>query len=329
MRALVTGGNGFLGRHIVARCLQRGWQVRTLHRSPAEDLAAHGVEVIRGDCAERAPVLRATSDCDLVFHVAAKAGVWGPWSEYHRANVLATEQVLAGCRTNAVPRLIHTSTPSVTFAGRDQDGVDESTPLAEQFLCAYPATKAIAEKAVLAANGPGLATVALRPHLIWGTGDPHLLPRLCHRHRLGRVRIIGSGEQLVDSTVVDNAADAHLQAADHLQNHTSPPAGRAYFISNGQPLPIRTLLNDLVAAHAGLPPIERHIGARTAYAAGATLEAIYRLVGKRAEPPMTRFVARQLATAHWFRLDAARRDFGYSPAVSIEEGLERLCAEKG
>lgn len=326
MRALVTGGGGFLGGAIVRLLRGRGDGVRSFARGDYPALAAAGVEVVRGDLADLEAVTRAVAGCEVVFHVAAKAGVWGGLEEYRRANVIGTQNVLAACRHCRVPRLVFTSTPSVTFAGADQEGVDESAPYAESYLAHYPRTKAEAERLVLAANAPELATVALRPHLIWGPGDPNLVPRLLDRGRRGKLRRVGARPNRVDSTFIDNAAQAHLLAADRLAaggDAARAVAGRAYFISNGEPLPMHDLINKILAA-GHVPPMTRTISAGAAWAAGAALELAYKLAGRADEPPMTRFVARQLATAHWFDIGAARRDLGYVPRVTIDEGMRRL-----
>ena len=323
MRALVTGGGGFLGGAVVLQLRERGDHVRSFSRQSYPALDALGVEQARGDLSDPAAVRDAAAGCDIVFHVAARAGVWGPWDEYYRANIVGTENVIAACRDNGIRRLVFTSSPSVTFAGTDQNGVDESEPYPKRFLAHYPHTKAMAEQAVLAANSPEVATVALRPHLIWGPGDPHLIPRLIERAKAGRLKRIGRESKLVDTVYVDNAAAAHLLAADRLAPG-SPVAGRAYFISQGEPEPLWDFVNRVLAA-AGLPPVTRSVPASVAYAAGAVLEGVYRALRLSGEPPMTRFVARQLSTAHWFDLTAARRDLGYSPAVSTEEGLKRLA----
>ena len=322
MRVLVTGGGGFLGRAIVDRLIARGDSVRSVQRSETPELSALGVECLRGDIAESTFVERAAAGCDAVYHVAAKAGVWGRYEEFHRANVVGTENILKACRSQGVSKLVYTSSPSVVFSGQDENGIDESVPYPTHYLTYYPQTKAIAERAVLAANDAKLSTVALRPHLIWGPGDNHLFPRLVRRAREGKLRRVGDGKNLVDATYIDNAADAHLLAESRLSQN-SPAAGKAYFISNGEPMPIWDLINRLLAC-ANEPPISRQISARSAYLIGGLLEFAYTVTGRRDEPPMTRFVARQLSTAHWFRLDAARHDFGYHPKVSINEGLQRL-----
>lgn len=322
MRVLVTGGAGFLGQAIVRKLLSRGDSVRILQRSSAPELAAIGVECVQGDLADLAKVSQAAAGCDLVFHVAAKAGVWGPYQDFYRANVIGTENVLAACRTHGIQRLVYTSSPSVVFDGRDECGIDESVAYPPRYLAHYPRTKAQAERMVLAANGPQLLTVSLRPHLIWGPGDNHLFPRLIDRARAGKLRRVGNGQNRIDATYIDNAADAHLLAAERLMPD-SPVAGKAYFISNGEPVLLWEFIDRLLAC-AGQSPVARRISARAAYVAGALLEGLYVLTGRQQEPMMTRFVARQLSTSHWFSLDAARRDLNYVPKVSVEEGLRRL-----
>jgi nucleoside-diphosphate-sugar epimerase len=323
MNALVTGGGGFLGSAIVRLLLARGDRVRSLARGDYPELTALGVDQVRGDVADAQAVVRAVEGCDVVFHVAARAGIWGPLEEYVRANVEGTRNVVEACRARGVRRLVHTSSPSVVFDGRDMEGADESAPYASRFESPYPATKAQAERLVLAANSAELATVALRPHLIWGPGDNHLIPRIVARARAGRLRRIGRRDPLVDSVYIDNAAEAHVLAADRLAAPGAPAAGRAYFISQGDPRPLWELVGGILRA-AGLPPVRRRVPRGLALAAGAALEAGYRTLHLKGEPPMTRFLAHQLATAHWFNIAAARRDLGYQPRVSIEEGLRRL-----
>ncbi|MBD1399138.1 NAD-dependent epimerase/dehydratase family protein [Pelovirga terrestris] len=319
---LVTGGRGFLGGAIVRLLSQQGEQVRSLARHHSAELDAIGVEQFIGDLTNQALVDRAVRGCDLVFHVAAKAGVWGRYGDFYRSNVIGTQNVITACRKIGVTRLVYTSSPSVVFDGTDMGGVNESIPYPHHFHASYPQTKAQAEQLVLAANGDQLATVALRPHLIWGPGDNHLVPRILERGRSGQLRRIGKGDNLIDAVYIDNAATAHLQAAQQLAIG-SRVAGKAYFIANNEPIPLWDLVNQILAAD-NLPPVTRTISPRLAYLAGAILEIIYKNLRLAGEPRMTRFVARELATAHWFDLSAAQRDFGYLPQVSIEEGMARL-----
>jgi len=323
MKALVTGGGGFLGRAIVTQLRNRGDQVRSFSRHTYPELTKVGVEQSQGDLSDANAVEQAVRGCDIVFHVAAKAGIWGPYSEYYYANVVGTRNVIAACRNNGVNRLVFTSSPSVVFSGVDEKGIDESAPYAVRyFLAWYPHTKCAAEWDVLNANGPDLATVALRPHLIWGPGDNHLIPRLIERARTGKLVRVGSGMNIVDTTYVDNAAEAHLLAADKLQPG-SPIAGKVYFVSQGEPVNLWDFINRILAL-VDLPPVRRSISASAAFAAGGLLEFTHWLLRLRGEPRMTRFLARQLSTSHWFDLSAARRDLGYNPRISTEVGLQRL-----
>jgi nucleoside-diphosphate-sugar epimerase len=321
-RVLVTGGGGFLGTAITRLLHQRGQAVRSLSRKFHPHLVELGAEQIQGDVADPEIVVRAAEGCGTVFHTVAKAGLWGPEHEYHRANVQGTRHVIAACRAAGVPRLVYTSSPSVVFNGSDLAGVDESAPYSSRFEAAYPETKAIAEQLVRAANSDGLATVSVRPHLIWGPGDNNLLPRIIARARSGRLRRIGRTNALIDPVYIENAAEAHLLAAYRLAPG-SPVAGKAYFVTQGETIPVWEMINALLKA-ARMEPVRRSIARPLALAGAGVLEAAYRLSGRQDEPPMTRFLARQLSTTHWFRIEAARRDLGYEPRVSIADGLRRL-----
>ncbi len=323
MTALVTGGTGFLGRRLVERLLAAGRKVAVLGRRPAPDLEARGVRFIQADLGDSAAIEAACAGADTVFHVAAKVGVWGRYDDFFRANVLGTRAVLEGCRRHGVPRLVYTSTPSVVYNGRDLAGADESLPLTASCPSPYPLTKARAEREVLAANGPALRTVALRPHLIWGPGDPHLVPRVLEKARAGRLAIVGAGRNRVDMVQVENAVDAHLLAEAAL---AGAAAGRAYFITNGEPVALWDWINGLLRA-LGEPPVTRRVPLAVASAAGWACEAAWRLFRLGGEPPMTRFVAAELAKDHWFDLSAARRDLGYAPRIGMAEGTARLVDE--
>jgi len=319
---LVTGGGGFLGGAICRRLIERGDRVRSLQRSDVPALKALGVECVRGDIADFSAVQSAVQGCDAVFHVAAKAGVWGPPSEYENANVTGTENVIRACREAGIGKLVHTSSPSVIYHGVDESGIDESTPYPDAYLAEYPRTKAIGERLVKAANSPQLATVALRPHFIWGPGDNHLFPRIVDQARKGKLRRIADGRNLVDATYIDNAVDAHLAAMERVQPGAAC-AGKVYFISNGEPMPLWDLINGMLAC-ADLAPITKSISPAAAYRIGTMLEFLYGTLRLKGEPRMTRFVARLLSTAHWYDLTAAKRDLDYHPRITTEEGLKRL-----
>ena len=322
MKALVTGGGGFLGLAIVRRLVRQGTTVCSFSRRRHDELEALDVEQRLGDLADEAAVRAAVAGCDVVFHVAAKPGIWGPFKDYHRTNFIGTKNVIAACREQGVSRLVYTSSPSVVFDGRDMEGVDESVPYPSRFAAHYPRTKAAAEQLVRAANDERLGTVSLRPHLIWGPGDNHLLPRLIARARAGQLRRIGDSKQLVDTTYIDNAAEAHLLAAEKLKPG-AVVAGRVYFISQGEPLNLWAMINRLLEA-AGAPTVQRTIPRGVALALAWGFENIHILLRRSGEPRLTRFVVQELCTAHWFDISAARRDLGYRPTVSISEGLHRL-----
>lgn len=317
-RALVTGGGGFLGQAVMHALQQKGVDAISFSRHAHPTGAPH----ICGDISDATAVADAASGCDTVFHIAAKAGIWGAWEVYQRINVQGTQNVIDACHCHNIKRLIYTSSPSVVFDGHDMEGVDESVPYPTHYHAPYPKSKAMAERLVTAANGADLATVSLRPHLIWGPGDQHLLPRILAKGRSGKLRRVGSRDCLVDTIYIDNAAEAHVCAAMHL-SIGSALAGRCYFISNNEPIPLWDMVNRMLAA-GNIPAVTRTISPSTAYALGTAFEYMYQLFGISKEPPMTRFVAKELSTAHWFNTEAARRDFHFQPHISIDEGMRQL-----
>lgn len=323
-RCLVTGGGGFLGQYIVEKLVARGATVRSLSRHQYDALEQLGVEQMQGDIRDLSAVDRACRGMDVVYHTAAIAGVWGPWERYHQINTVGSQHVIASCQKYDVQRLIYSSSPSVTFDGSDQCNVNEAAPYPKTWLCHYPHSKALAEQAVLAANSPNLRTCALRPHLIWGPRDQHLIPRLLDRARKRQLRIVGDGTNLVDMVYVENAADAHLLAADALGEREAKAAGRAYFISQGAPVNCWDWINDILRL-AQIPPVTKRISFRMAWNLGRVLETIHGLVGREEEPRMTRFLAAQLATSHYFDISRAREDFGYVPQISTTVGMQRLA----
>lgn len=322
MKALVTGGGGFLGSAIVSTLLKRGDTVKTIQRGDYPFLAELGAEVYKGDLTKLNDINEAVKGCDVVFHVAAKAGVWGNYDDYYTSNVVATKNVIQACQNNNVANLVYTSTPSVVFDGKNEEGINESAPYAKTFFNAYQKTKAEAEQLVINSNSKSFKTVSLRPHLIWGPEDNHLVPRIINRAKAGKLKLVGSKDHKVDSCYIDNAAKAHILAADELLTN-SRCAGKSYFISNDEPVYMSELINRILNA-ASLSPVNKRVPEKLAYLVGGILEVIYKIFNIRNEPIMTRFIAKQLSTAHWFDLTAAKRDFGYDAVISIEEGMERL-----
>jgi nucleoside-diphosphate-sugar epimerase len=324
VKALVTGGGGFLGRAIVEQLLARGDEVTAAGRSEYPEVAALGARTVRLDVADRASLVAALRGHDVVFHAAAKAGVWGARADYFRSNVTGTENVVAACREAGVSRLVYTSSPSVVFDGRDHVNAGPDLPYPARFEAVYPETKAIAEHFVRAASGPDLATVALRPHLIYGPRDPHLLPRVVARARAGRLAIVGDGRNRVSLTFVENAAAAHVEAALRLEPGCAF-SGRAFFVNDAEPVELWPWLNALLR-RLGIPEVRHRVPLRVARAAGAVLEGCWSVLALPGEPPMTRFVASQLARSHSYDLAPARGAFGYVPPIGPEEALERTVA---
>jgi len=331
LKVLLTGGQGFVGRRVLDFLLDRKYQVRALTRRPAPDLEESGAEVFQADLLNLDQVRKAAEGVDGVIHCAAKSGVWGPLPEYIRANTCATINLLTAARRAKVGWFVHTSSPSVAHSGLPLDGVDESVPYAENSRQAYPYSKMLAERLVLAADSPDFRTVALRPHLVWGPDDPHFLPRLEARARAGRLFLLKS-TALVDATYIDNAAGALLTAAEKLAAGgalAEAIGGRAYFIAQGEPLTVPDLIGRLLAA---ISTPEQPLTVRflvspwLGLAAGTVLEKIWALFKLQGEPPLTRFVAEELSLPHWFNLSRARNELGYAPSVSMAEGL-RILAE--
>lgn len=312
MKILVTGGSGFLGTEICRRLAARGHHVRSLqrgHRSPVPN----GAEAVLGDVRDTATVTDAVRGCDAVVHTAALADVWGPRRDFASVNITGTANVLDACRRQGVTRLVHCSSASVVFAGKDLEGVDESAPYPRRFLAPYPWSKARAERLVLAADSPGLATVSLRPHLIWGDADPHLLPVLRGAIRRGKLRLPGTGANRVDTVHVADAAEAHVLAVERLAPD-SPLAGASYFVTQGRPCGLATTVRGMLARYGTTAEITL-VPSPVARTAAALLEVTARAARSTRRPLLTRFLAAELIHAHWFDISAARRDLGYAPAA--------------
>ncbi|MBO2670376.1 2-alkyl-3-oxoalkanoate reductase [Shewanella algae] len=327
-RVLVTGAGGFLGEAICRPLLAAGIQVVGVARGHYPALEAMGATMVRADICDKQALKQALDGCELIFHVASKAGVWGSRASYFRPNVLGTENIIACARELGIGYLVYTSTPSVTFDGKDEAGIDESVPYARRYLNHYGASKSEAEELVLASAKEGLKTVAIRPHLIWGPGDPHLVPRVLERGRKGRLKLVGRDDKLVDTIYIDNAAFAHLSAARSLLAEPCRCNGKAYFVSNDQPLTMAAMLDSILACD-NLPAVEKRVPATLAYAIGAMLEGIYRLLAIKQEPLMTRFVAKQLSCSHYYDISAAKRDLDYRVIVSMEQGMNKLRRSLG
>ncbi len=318
----VTGGGGFIGKALVKALVQRDCEVVVIGRNPYPELSALGVQCLQGDRRASAFLDHACAGCATAFHVAAKAGIWGPREEYFAINTQGTDNVLAACRKNGVRHLGYASTPSVVFDRTDIAGGDESLPYAQQTLCHYAASKIAAEQAVLQANDGQLHTVAIRPHLVWGPGDQQLIPRLLARGRAGQLKIVGDGTNRVDIAYIDNVVHAHLLAAENLQG-TATAAGLSFFIGQRKPVILWDWINGLFA-QMGIAPVSKRIPFPLAYTVGGLLELVATLRQDHLEPRMTRFLAHQLAQSHWFSHQRAKEVLGYREVVATSTGMERL-----
>jgi len=328
MKVLVTGGGGFLGKAISERLIKNGDTVRVLGRRDYPDLRLKGVEIVKADIANLSAVMEAVDSVDAVYHVASLTSIWGKKESFYNTNVIGTENVINACKKHGVKKLIYTSSPSVVYNATNQVNIDETTPYPQKFLAYYPETKAIAEQKVLEANGhDSLLTVALRPHLIWGPGDTNLIPRLIKRAKRGKVRIVGNGKNMIDITFIDNCVDAHLLACEKLQAG-SPVAGSAYFITQDEPVNCWGWINSLLEGFK-IAPVSERVSYKSAYRAGAILELIYKLFDISSEPRMTRFLAAQLASSHTYNIDKAKKELGYKPAISTQEGMQELFRSHG
>jgi 2-alkyl-3-oxoalkanoate reductase len=320
-RVLVTGYGGFLGQSICRQLLGAGHSVRGMARNVYPTMRQIGVESIVGDASSLEACRKALQNIDVVMHTAAIAGVWGKRSTFETINVKATENLLQAAHENSVQAFVHCSSPSVTFDGQPQSGIDESVPYPTSWLCDYPRTKAIAEQKVLAANQSGkFLTCALRPHLIWGEGDPHLIPRVIQKCKSKQLRCVGDGTNLIDTVHVESAAHAHLLAMKALLDGKEQAAGRAYFITDGAPIECWHWIS-LLLVNAGLIPPTRRLSMTAAYRIGHLMELGFRAFQISREPPMTRFVAAQLGVDHYFSIEAARKLLGYNPVVEREKTL--------
>lgn len=319
----ITGASGFIGGQIAERLLADGRRVRVLARRPLPELETLGAEVVLGDLESPGALFRGCEGAVTVFHVAGRVGVWGPAEDFYRVNVEGTRNVIAACHTAGVKRLIYTSSPSVVYHGGDLAGIDESAPLCTVAPCAYPTSKAAAERLVSEAHSDDLATLSLRPHLVWGLGDKNIVPRILALAGMGRLKIVGSGQNKVDVTHITNVVDAHLLAERTLQQPESKTGGKAYFITNGEPVVLWDWVNQLLRG-LGRPEITKRVSLNSAYRIGGIMETLWRVLPLRGEPPMSRFVAKELATDHWFNIAAARRDLGYNPRITMAAGTAEL-----
>ena len=325
MRVLVTGGTSLLARRTAEALLARGDEVRLLQRHPS----ALACEQVLADVRDADAVMRAVDGCDAVLHAAAKVGVVGEWEGYRSVNVDGTANVVGAARTHGVSRLVHVSTPSVAHSGHPLVGAEAEPAVTGRRGAWYAESKAMAERIAIGTSSDALPVVAIRPHLVWGPGDSQLVGRIVERARAGRLALVGDGAALIDTTYIDGAASALVCALDAAVPGAAC-VGRTYVIANGEPRLIRDLVLGICRA-AGLDIEPRRVPLRVALIAGALVERAWALRrtdpdgGTTSEPPLTRFLAEQLGTAHWFDPRPARTDLGWSPPVTIDDGLRHLA----
>ena len=318
MKALVTGGGGFLGRYIAEQLLQRGYDVSVMARGNYPELEASGIKVLRGDVTNADDVDRAVKGNDMVFHVAAMVGYWGRYQDFYNTNVNGTRNIIHSCQQHGVQKLVYTSSPSVTMNNIDIHNGNESLTYPQHYHSHYSATKAIAERAVLAAHHPeGLHTVAIRPHLVVGPRDNHLLPRLLQKANSGKLKQIGPGHNKVSVTYVENAAHAHILAAESVNT-----GGKAYFINEPEPVVLWPWLKHILKNLDAKPP-RMKVPFGVAFMAGWLLEKIYGWFGIQQEPLVTRFIASELYRNHYFSIARAQADFDYQPLYSFQQAEEK------
>ena len=322
MNVLVTGGGGFMGMALIKRLISEGYKVTSFSRREYPLHWALGINSIQADIRDQEAIEKACKGRDVVFHLAAKVGIWGPYDSYYSTNVTGTLNVIKACRKQGVSRIIFTSSSSVVFDGSDLDGVDESFPYPEKHGSAYAATKAMAERLIIEANCDTLKTISLRPHLVWGPYDAHIIPGILKRASSGRLRRIGDKEHFIDTTYIDNMTDALLLAVEAL-NSKPEAAGRNFFITNGEPARVWDFINSIIQI-AGHEPVQKKIPEKVALLAAGIAEYLHKVFKVNSEPFMTRFAIKELCTNHWFDITSARKILGYNPRISYADGFKHL-----
>ena len=320
--AFVTGGSGFVGGALIQRLVRDGARVRALARSHASAAKVEelGAEAVRGDLSDTKSLREGAAGCDVTFHAAARLGEWGPWEEFERLNVRGTRDVLEASRAAGVRRFVHVGTEAAVVAGQALVMVDETAPLRPDSKAPYCASKALAEQAVREANGNGLETVVVRPRMVWGPGDTTVLPAIAHAVRQGRFAWIGGGRHMTSTTYIDNTVEGLVLGAERGR------PGEAYFVTDGEPVEFRDFVTRQLEA-LGVEAPTRTLPLPAARAAAVGLEGAWRALRRKSQPPLTRTAVWLSAVEMTIRIDKAREELGYSPPVSIDEGLERLRAQ--
>lgn len=321
MKAFITGGGGFIGYALACELVKQGFTVTSFSRNYYPALREIGVDIKRGDITDINSVFKASEKMDIIFHVAAKAGVSGYYSDYFRTNVTGTSNVIRACKKNKIKYLVYTSSASVVFDGSNIEGSDESLPYPARPVSYYTATKAMAEQLIHKADSPDLRTMALRPHLVYGPGDNHLFPGIISRAKTGRLRRIGNCKNIVDVTYIDNVVIAHINAARAILNNPEV-TGKPYFITNGEPVLLWDFL-DMMLQASGFEPLKKKIPVWVA-AIISHMPAEFQGISANEKGRLTPLIVRELTRSHWFDISKARKLLNYNPGISNIEGLERM-----
>lgn len=324
IRVLITGGGGFVGRALSCRLVALGYLVSSFSRNSYSELEQLGVKQFQGDLANKYQVQKALENQDIVFHVAARAGFWGSDQEFYKTNVQGTRNIVNGCKKLGIKKLIYTSSASVVFQGQSIENGSADLPYPRKGQNAYARTKAQGEKLVLQGNSDTLMTLALRPHIIWGPGDQHLVPRLLKNAKSGKLRIIGSGKNKVDTVYIDNLIDAHVLALEAL-DHQPACRGKAYFITNNEPVHLWELINRILEIHQ-MPVLKKKISYPIALTLARLSSSFYRIFLPKKEPLLQPYLVHELALSHWFDGSESHRDLGYSPRINMDQALQLFAS---
>ena len=322
IKVLVTGGGGFVGMALIRRLVKSDYFVSTFSRSIYNEHKKLGVKIFQGNISSLPEIENACAGIDVVFHVAAKVGVWGAYKDFYDINIIGTENVIKACKKNGVKKLIFTSSASVIFDGSNLEGVNELVGYPKTPVSNYTSTKAQAEQLVLNANSNSLKTISLRPHLVWGPGDTQLIPKILIRAKSGRLKQVGEKNYLIDTTFINNLIDAQILAMGKMDINPDL-CGRAFFITNGKPIPVWEFLNSIIKS-AGLPEVKKSIPKFVALMVAWILEKAHLIFRIKKEPFITRFVIHELCTHHWFDISAAEKLLDYSPKIDFETGIQKL-----